>query len=167
MSFLDIFLGGILVYALYKGIKNGLFVELASLLSLLLGIYFAIKFSSIIRNILSGFVHWNPNSIQIVAFVLTFILVVIGIQLLGKFLTGIANFAYLGWMNSLGGGFFRVLKAILIISIFLTLFQKINYHNYLAKKETLDRSLFYNPIQKVAGYFFPAIEKWYYNTKKA
>ncbi|TRX39460.1 CvpA family protein [Flavobacterium restrictum] len=166
MSFLDIVLGGILVYALYKGIRNGLFVELASLLSLLLGIYFAIKFSSIIRNILTGFVHWNPNSIQIVAFVLTFVLVVLGIQLLGKFLTGIADFAYLGWVNSLGGGFFRVLKAILIISVFLTLFQKINYHNYLAKKETLDHSLFYNPIQKVAGYLFPSIEKWYDTMKK-
>jgi membrane protein required for colicin V production len=92
--------------------------------------------------------------------------VVIGIYWLGKFLTGIADFAFLGWLNSLGGGFFRVLKTILIISVFLTVFEKMNYHNYLAKKETLDKSLFFNPIQKVAGFIFPSIEKWYDKARK-
>lgn len=166
MSFLDIVLGVLLAYGLYQGIKNGLFVELASLISLLLGIYFAIKFSSLVGNILSEFVHWNPKTIQIFAFIITFIMVVIGINLLAKFLTGIADFAYLGWINKLGGGFFRVLKSILILSIFLNLFEKINYNNLLAKKETLDKSLFYRPIQKTAGLIYPSIKKWYKDLKK-
>jgi membrane protein required for colicin V production len=166
MSFLDIVLGGLLCYSLYKGIRNGLFVELASLLSLLLGIYIAIKFSDVIKNILSGWVHWNPYTIQVIAFILTFIVVVVGIYMLGKFLTNVADFAFLGWINSLGGGFFRVLKTILIISVFLTVFEKLNYHNYLAKKETLDKSIFFNPIQKVAGFIFPSIEKWYDKARK-
>jgi membrane protein required for colicin V production len=166
MSFFDIILGGLLCYSLYKGIRNGLFVELASLLSLILGIYIAIKFSSVIRNILSGWVHWNPNTIQVIAFILTFIVVVVGVYLMGKLLTNVADFAFLGWINSLGGGIFRLLKTILIVSVFFTIFEKINYHNYLAKKETLDKSLFYNPIQKVAGFIFPSIEKWYEKAKK-
>ena len=166
MSFLDIIIGILLCFSLYKGIRNGLFVELASLLSLILGIYIAIKFSNVVKDILSGWVHWNPYTIQIIAFILTFIVVVIGIYMLAKLLTNIADFAFLGWINSLGGGFFRVLKTILIISVFFTLFEKINYHNYLAKKETLDKSLFYNPIQKVAGFIFPSIEKWYDKARK-
>lgn len=167
MSFLDIVLGVLLAYGLYQGIKNGLFVELASLISLLLGIYFAIKFSSLVGNILSEFVHWNPKTIQIFAFIITFIMVVIGINLLAKFLTGIADFAYLGWINKLGGGFFRVLKTILILSIFLNLFEKINFNITFAKKETLDNSLFYRPIQKTAGFIYPSIEKWYEDLKKS
>jgi membrane protein required for colicin V production len=166
MSFLDIVLGGLLCFSLYKGIRNGLFVELASLLSLILGIYIAIKFSDVMKNILSGWVHWNPYTIQVIAFILTFIVVVVGIYWLGKSLTSIADFAFLGWINSLGGGFFRILKTILIISVFLTIFEKINYHNYLAKKETLDKSIFFNPIQKVAGFIFPSIEKWYDKARK-
>ena len=166
MGFLDIILGVLLAFALYKGVRNGLFVELASLVSLLAGIYFAIKFSSFIKELLAGFVKWNPNTIQVVAFILTFILVVIGISLLGKFLTGIADFAFLGWLNKIGGGFFRVLKTILIIGIVFKVFEKINYHNFLAKKETLDKSLFYNPIQKTAGFMYPSIENWYDNLKK-
>ena len=166
MGFLDIILCALLVFAFYKGVINGLFVELASLISLLLGIYFAIKFSFIMKEILMGFVKWNPNTIQIVAFALTFIVVVIGIHLLGKFLTGIANFAFLGWLNKLGGGFFRVLKTVLIVSIVFSVFEKINYNNFLAKKETLDNSIFINPIQKIAGFVFPSIKKGYDEMKK-
>ena len=166
MGFLDIIVCALLVFAFYKGVVNGLFVELASLVSLVLGIYFAVKFSSFVKELLMGFVKWNPNSIQIVAFVLTFIVVVIGINLLGKFLTGIANFAFLGWLNKLGGGFFRVLKTVLIVSIVFSVFEKINYNNYLAKKETLDNYIFFNPIQKIAGYVFPSIKKGYEEMKK-
>ncbi|MNE57919.1 Colicin V production protein [compost metagenome] len=166
MGFLDIVLAALLAYAMYKGIKNGLFIELASLISLLAGIYFAIKFSSFMKSILSGIFKWNPNTIQITAFILTFIVIVIGISLLGKFLTGLADFAHLGLPNKLGGGFFRVLKTVLIVSIVFTVFEKINYNNFLAKKETLDKSLFYNPIQKTAGFIFPSIEKWYDHLKK-
>lgn len=166
MSFFDIIIGLLLCYSLYKGIRNGLFVELASFLSLILGIYVAIKFSDFLKDIISCWLHWNPYTIQIIAFILTFIIVVIGIYMLGKLFTNLANLAFLGWINTVGGGFFRVLKTILIISIFLTLFQKINYHNYLAKKETLDRSLFFNPIQKIAGFVFPSIEKWYDKARK-
>ena len=166
MSFFDIILGAFLCYSFYKGIRNGLFVELASFLSLILGIYIAIKFSAVLKAVLSGWLHWNPFTIQVIAFILTFIVVVIGLYWLGKFLTSIADFAFLGWINSLGGGFFRVLKTILIISVFFTIFEKINYHNFLANKETLDKSIFFNPIQKVAGFIFPSIEKWYDKARK-
>jgi len=165
MSFLDIVLGVILVIGLFKGIKNGLFVELASLISLILGIYIAIKFSFLARVMLSGFVHWNPKTIQITAFIITFLVVVVAISLLAKFLTSIANFAQLGVINNLGGGFFRLLKTILILSIFLNLFEKINFNNIIAKKETLNKSIFYHPIQQAALFIYPSIEKWYEDLK--
>jgi membrane protein required for colicin V production len=166
MGLLDIILGVLLAFALYKGIRNGLFIELASLISLIVGIYFAIKFSSFMKEILSRFVHWNPNTIQVVAFVLTSIVIVVGISIVAKILTQVTDLAFLGWINKLGGGLFRVLKTVLIVSIVFTVFEKINYHNFLAKKETLDNSLFYNPIQKTAGYIFPSIKNWYHELKK-
>ncbi|MGN7811364.1 CvpA family protein [Flavobacterium sp. 22076] len=165
MSFFDIIVATLLLYSLYKGIKNGLFVEVASFISLLLGIYLAIKFSSLMSEMISKHVSWNPTNIQITAFILTFILVVIGVYFLAKILTGIADFAMLGWMNKLGGGFFRVLKTILILSIFIALFEKINFNTF-AKKETLDNTIFYNPVKKVAAFVYPSIEKWYDTFKK-
>ncbi|RTY73737.1 CvpA family protein [Flavobacterium bomense] len=166
MGFFDIILGVLLAFAFYKGLQNGLFVELASLISLLAGIYIAVQFSSYMRDILVGFVKWNPNTIQVVAFVLTFIIVVVVVSGLGKFLTGVADFAFLGWLNALGGGFFRVLKTVLILGIVFAVFEKINYNHLLAKKETLDNSLFYNPIQKTAGFIYPSLQEWYGSLKK-
>ena len=166
MSSLDIFLGVLLAYAMFQGIKNGFFVELASLVSLLLGIYLAIKFSAFAKDLLAGFVHWNPKTIQISAFIITFLLVVISISVMAKIVTRMANFAQLGVVNKIGGGFFRLLKMVLIISIFLNLFEKVNYNNIIAKKETLDQSLFYRPIQQTAGFIYPSIDKWYEDLKK-
>ncbi len=166
MGFLDIFLGGLLAFSFYKGIRNGFFIELASLISLLAGIYFAIKFSFYMKDILSGFLHWNPNTIQIMAFIITFILVVIGITILAKFLTGIAEFALLGLPNKLSGGMLSVLKTILIVSIVFNIFHKINQNNWLVKQETFDSSTFYNPIQKVSQFIYPKLEHWYDDLKK-
>ncbi|MFL9829939.1 CvpA family protein [Flavobacterium sp. ST-87] len=166
MSFLDIILGALLVFALYKGTINGLFIELASFLSLILGVYFAVKFSVITKDLLSEHVHWNPNTIQIFAFLLTFILVVIAIHFTAKILTGIVDFAFLGWMNKLGGGLFRVLKTVLLIGIIFSIFEKINHNHFFAKQETLDNSIFYNPIQKTAAFLYPSIAKWYEDLKK-
>ncbi len=161
MGFLDIIIGALLIYAAFKGIQNGLFVELASFFSLILGVYLAIQFSSIASTTLSNALKWNPYTIRVIAFVITFLIVIVGVNLAGKFLTKIVSFAYLGWINKAGGGFFRVLKTVLIVSIFFSVFEKINYNHFLAKKETLDHSIFFNPIQKTGSFIFPSIQKLY------
>jgi len=43
MNMLDFFIGVFLIIGLVKGFRNGFFVELASLVSILLGIFIAIK----------------------------------------------------------------------------------------------------------------------------
>ena len=111
MSFIDIVFAVLLGFAVYKGLKNGLFVEVASLLALVAGIYLAIKFSSLVGAIFTGIVpSWNPKYIEITAFIITFLLVVIGIHLSAKILTKFADFAFLGWINKLAGVIFSLLK---------------------------------------------------------
>ncbi len=161
MGLLDIILGGFLAFALYKGIKNGLFVELASLVAFFIGLYIAVKFSFLMKEAISKSLHWNSNMVQIVAFIITFALVVMGISMLAKLLTKVASIAFVGWLNKLGGGFFRLLKTVLIMGVFLNFFNKINYNHFLVKKETIDNSIFYSPIQKIAGYCYPSITSYY------
>ena len=165
MNFFDILIGILLGYSLYKGIRNGLFAELASFVSLIIGIYIAIKFSSVVKDVLCKYVSWNPTSVQVFAFVLTFILVIVGITLLAKFFTKITDFAHLGIFNSIGGGLFRALKTVLILSIVFAVFEKINFNQTFAKKETLDNMVFYRPVQKVAAFIFPSIEDFYDHLK--
>ena len=97
---------------------------------------------------------------------ITFLIVVVAVTFLGKFLTGIASFAFLGWANSIGGGFFRILKTVLILGIVFSIFEKINYNHILVKKETLDKSIFYNPVRKTAAYLYPSLQEWYSSLKE-
>lgn len=161
MSFIDIVFAVLLCLALYKGIKNGLFVELASLIALVAGIFVAIKFSYVVKNILETKVNWDPKYIELSAFALTFIIVVIIIHLSAKLLTKIADFAYLGWINKLAGALFSAIKTILLLSVVILLFEKININNALVKQETLDESIFYNPTKEISAFLYPKIEEWY------
>ena len=162
MSFLDIVLGCLLLFSVYNGLKNGLFVELASLVALIIGIFVAIKFSGIVRDGLQSMVSWSPKTMGILSFGITFLLVVLGIHLLAKVLTGLASFAFLGWLNTLAGAACSVLKTILMLSVVIGLFQKININNLLVKQETLNNSMFYNPIGQVAEFVYPSLEKMFH-----
>ena len=164
MSFIDIIFAVLLCIALYKGIKNGLFVELASLVALIVGIFVAIKFSYLIKGILETKVSWEPKYIEITAFALTFLIVVVAIHLSAKLLTKIADFAYLGWLNKLAGAVFSCLKTILALSVVILVFEKINLNNMLVKQETLDESIFYNPTKEISAFLYPEIEEWYENS---
>ncbi|MNK21310.1 colicin V production protein [compost metagenome] len=165
MTGIDIVLGGLLLYGLVKGLWKGLFSELASLVSLLVGIYVAVKFSGFVGKMLEGHVN-NPKYISITAFAITFIAVVIGIILLAKVFTKLADFSGLGLINRIMGGFFGFLKMVLILSVSLNFFLKINSNNLFAEKETLDNSLFFNPILKVSNTIFPVLEEWFKEYKK-
>ena len=115
MGVLDIILGLLLVYGLYKGFINGLFVEIASIIALVAGLYGAIHFSYIAGDYLSSNMEWNERYMNITAFIITFIIIVIIVHLAGKFLTKIADFAMLGLLNKLAGAIFGALKVAVII----------------------------------------------------
>ena len=53
MGILDIILGVLLAYGLFRGLKNGFFVEIASVIALIAGIFGAIHFSYIASDYLN------------------------------------------------------------------------------------------------------------------
>jgi len=165
MGIIDILLGGLLLYGLIKGLWRGLFVELASLLSLIIGIYVAIKFSGFVADMLIKDGE-NSKYVAITAFVITFIAVVVGIILLGKVFTRIADFASLGLLNRILGGLFGLIKMVLILSVSLNFFVKMNSSNLFAEKETLNKSLFFNPMLEVSNNLFPILEEWFAEFKE-
>jgi membrane protein required for colicin V production len=166
MSFIDIVFAVLLSFAVYKGLKNGLFVEAASFFALIAGIYLAIKFSHLMGAILGDtFASWNLKYIEIIAFVITFFIVAVGIHLLAKIITKIADFAYLGWINKLAGVVFSLLKTILALSVVLFIFEKINIDNRLLSEEKQTASVFYNPIKEISTLIYPSIEEWYLSIK--
>lgn len=166
MAVLDIILAVLLIYGLYKGFTKGLFVEIASLLSLLVGLYGAIHFSYFIGDWLKTKVEWDGKYIQIVAFMLTFIIILIIVSLIGKLLTKIIDAAQLGIINKIAGAVFGTAKIALIISVILTIFGKMNDTITFVNKETLDKTILYKRVKDFAPTVFPSILEQVENLKK-
>ncbi|MBT8185490.1 MAG: CvpA family protein [Eudoraea sp.] len=159
MAFLDIVLGLLLIYGLYRGLKNGLFVEIASIIALIAGLFGAIHFSYIAGNYLAANMDWNERFINLTAFILTFIIIVLVVHLAGKFLTKIADFAMLGLLNKIAGGLFGALKVAVILGALLIFFDRANSSLGLVKNETTEQSVLYEPIKEIGAFVFSKVLK--------
>lgn len=159
MSIIDIILGALLLFGLVRGLIKGFFVEVASLLALVLGVYGAIHFSFFVADFLEPKVDWDEKTMNIVAFAITFVIIVFAISLAGKALTKLANFAALGIFNKLLGGVFGALKIGLILSVILVVFDRLNNTLPFMEKEDLEDSILYKPVKSLAPMIFPTIIK--------
>jgi membrane protein required for colicin V production len=159
MEILDIILAVVLLYGLVMGVSKGLFVEAASLVSLVVGVYGAIKFSHFTADFLKTRVSWNEKTLALAAFAITFVIIIVVIALLGKLFTKLADAAALGIVNKLLGGAFGLIKVGLIMSIVLIVFTHLNNTMTFVKQETLDKSILFKPVKSLAPMIFPKIIK--------
>ncbi|MFT4781299.1 MAG: membrane protein required for colicin V production [Psychroserpens sp.] len=157
MAIIDIILGALLLFGLIRGVMKGLFVEVASLVALIAGVYGAIHFSDFAAAFLDSKLDWEQKYINIVAFAVTFIIIVLIIALAGKALTKLADFAALGILNKLAGGVFGALKFGLILSILLLVFDNMNSTIPFADKQDLEDSILYTPVKDLAPLIFPSL----------
>ena len=157
MVIIDIILGALLLFGLVRGLMKGLFVEVASVVALIAGVYGAIHFSNFATDFLEPRVEWDEKYVNIVAFAITFVIIVVAIAFAGKALTKLADFAALGFLNKLLGGAFGVLKIGLILSVILIIFDNMNRKLPFADQEDLEASVLYEPVKSLAPMLFPSI----------
>lgn len=161
MSVIDIVLAAILLFGIIRGLFKGLFVEVASLLALVLGVYGAIHFSNFAAEFLEPRVDWDEKTMNIVAFAITFVVIVLAITLAGKALTKLANFAALGILNKLLGAVFGALKMGLILSVLLLVFDKFNKTLPFMDDDEIEESVLYEPVKSLAPMIFPSLINGY------
>ncbi len=157
MNLLDIILGIILIMAFVSGMKKGLFVTLASLIGLILGIIGALYFSDFAAGYLYKWFNWSEQTVNITARAITFVAIVILISWAGKFLTKMADFAFLGVFNKILGGVFNALIAAFIVSVLFMFFNFWNPTDYVIPKEKKDNSYLYKPVASLAPLVLPHI----------
>jgi membrane protein required for colicin V production len=167
MSAVDIVLGIILIIAFYTGIKKGLFVALASLVGLIAGVFGAIYFSHFAGAFLSGAFDWSEQTINLAAFAITFLAIIIVVNMAGKLLTKVADFAALGMINKLAGGVFNALKYAFIISvIFMYINATTSISGFLISEEKKADSVLYEPIASLAPMILPNLLAEFENIRK-
>ncbi len=161
MNTLDIIITALLLFGFVRGLMKGLFVEITSIVSLVIGVYGAIHFSHFLGDMLKNSLEWDEKYITLVAFAGTFVVIILIIALAGKILTKIADFASLGILNKILGGIFGIMKIGLILSVVFIFFGKLNDTIPFIKKENLEESVLFNPVKKIAPVIFPSIIRKY------
>lgn len=155
MNTFDIIIAALLIIGFIRGLARGLFVEVASLVALIVGIYGAIHFSYFVGNFLADRVSWDENYITIVSFAITFGIIVLIIASIGKLFTKIADFASLGLLNKLLGGIFGVLKIGLILSIILLVLNRLDRTIPFISEKQQENAILHEPIKNLAPTLFP------------
>ena len=157
MSVLDIVLIAFIGFGLFRGLMKGFFVEIASLIALVAGVYGAIHFSNYAATFIDENSEWNEKTVNIVAFAVTFLVVVLAIALAGKALTKLADFAALGIVNKMLGGLFGALKMAFILSVLLNIFDSMNSAIPLTDEKSIEDSALYSPLKGLVPMIFPLI----------
>lgn len=160
LSLLDIILLLVLAYGLVKGLLNGLIMELASLLALILGVYAAFHFSDLVELQLIKQFKWEHTYTGSVAFVLTFIAVLLAVVWVGKALTALVTVILMGWLNRLAGAVFGLLKVALILSVILSFLLPFNAQLHWIDAQTIASSKVIAPLCSLGEIVFPAVQEF-------
>ena len=138
MHTIDIILLIPLVWGFYKGFSKGFIIEAITFVSLILGIYAGLHFSTMISPYMSNKV--SAEYLAIASFIGMFILVVVGMYFLGKILERIIDVLSLSMLNKIAGGFLGALKYVLLIGVLVSM----GYRTGLFDKNKVD-----SPMLKV------------------
>lgn len=158
MNTIDIIIIIPLLWGIWQGFSKGLILAVASLVALLLGIWGAIKFSSFTAGVLAENLDLHSEYNSMIAFSVTFIIIVVGIHLLAFALDKLFKAVALGLVMKISGAVFGLLKWGLIVSVLIALYGVINVDYKYTSKETLEKSLLYKPVSAIAPAIFTYLD---------
>jgi membrane protein required for colicin V production len=163
MNWIDATIVIILILSMVMGFINGLVKEVASLAALILGIWGAIKFSAFTAEKLYDYFDMTGRYVGIIAFIITFGIIVVIIHFIGILADKLMGAVSLGFVNRLLGIAFGLLKSVLIMSVFFVILNAIDARKHFLPKARIEESIFFNPISDIAPAIFPIIGEGGFN----
>lgn len=157
MNYLDIIIAIVLFVFGWKGWKKGLILEVVTLLAFGVGIYGAMHFSDFTADHLQDFMEIKPQYLNTIAFVLTFILLAILVNIIGKLVTKAVHEMNLGFFNKLGGLAFGAAKGLLLCSTFVLVLNNLQILG-LVKEEVKKESYLYPYVEKTVPYLYKGFD---------
>ncbi len=156
MEIIDIIILIFVILMLILGFRKGLIISLASLVALILGIYLAVHFSNFASDLLKANFDVSATYLPVLSFAITFLIVLIGILLLGKLIEKLVDMVGMGFLNHLAGAVLGVIKSVLILSVVFFVISVADPNEKLITPKAKHESLLYKHIAEI----FPALMKW-------
>lgn len=166
MIAIDIAILIIVLWLAYKGFSKGFVTELASLVALILGIYGAIHFSSLLNETVAS-IGVSDRYVPILSFALTFIFILLVVHLIAKIITKLIDALSLSFLNKLGGAVFGAAKGLLICAVIVVFVNKLDQRISILSEEMKEGSNFYIPMVDFGENVFPKIMAEYFPKNEA
>ena len=159
MNYIDFIIIATLVLAAIMGLWKGFIRQLFGLIALLLGIYCAIHFSGFAASYISQWIGHNATAVTILAFAVTFIVVLLAVVFVGKVAEKLIKIVTLGFFNRLIGLLFSLVKTAFILSVFIWILQSLDHLWPFFPHNDCGESLLFAPIAKLAPSLFPYLKE--------
>lgn len=157
MNYIDIVIAILLVVFGLGGWRKGIITEAATLLGLGIGLYGAFHFSDFTAERLVEYVEVDPKYLNIIAFVVTFIVLAILVNLLGRLVSKVVRTINLGFVDRLGGFLFGIAKGLLICSLVVMLLNTLQLKG-IVKDKTRQESVLYPYVEKAVPYVYQGFD---------
>jgi membrane protein required for colicin V production len=155
VSYLDIILVLILVWALWRGWMNGFVSELFSFLAFFVGIYAAVYLSETVAKMVGA--TDGSISTRVAVFLGIFLVVVIGMYFLGKLISKNIKGSGEKWNKALGATF-SLAKYLLGTSSLFVMLHALDDKFHMIPQSQKDASIVYEPVNDFSKTVIPAIE---------
>ena len=155
--FIDILCLILVGSAFYLGYSKGIIKSLFGIISIVIAFLISLKFSFLFIGLIEQFMNSDPRLNIVLGFVFTFLLVMIGIRLIGQGFEKILEAAHINLINKLAGGFLSGLITLILFSSIVLFMDRIK----LIKASTKSDSHTYTYLEAV-----PEKSKWIINMAK-
>ena len=159
MNALDIVILVLFIPGIIRGLSKGFLEQSISLVGVVLSVYLAYKFSDWACNIIQQYVTVSETVLHVLGFAAVLILVLIGVMLVAKLFTKMAEMASLGWLNKALGLVFALCTTALVLAILVILFDTVNVKFELVKSPILQESALYGYLKDFGYFVFPYLKQ--------
>ena len=154
MNLIDLIIIALFGYGIIKGYNKGLIIELSSFFGIFISFFISTNLDDIISKQIVELVNINFDIVNIIVFILVFLLSYSAIIFIAKGFTKLIKFVYLGLLNSLLGSLFGGLKLLLILIIL----SKIIFSFSLIPLKTLSESVLMIQLHILSEIIFNSLE---------
>jgi len=157
MNWLDIALTIPLAWGLYKGFIGGFIMEIARIVSLIAGVYLAVRFAELLSEYLYSNTDFTTEFLPIISFAIIFIGVVLLVHFFAKAISKLVSTIALGWANKAAGAVFGIFRTAFLLSMFIMLLSRFELLEKFDKGTTAETSFLYTPVSQLAPFILPVL----------
>ena len=158
-SSIDIVLAVILVWSLWRGFRKGFIVKIASLIALIAGIFAGFHGSDGLGQWLHDELDWPESVLSLTAFILAFILVVIGVHILAKMIEKIVDLSSLGLVNKLAGMALGFIQMVCLLSILTFALDAVFGNRAWLPENAADQAIIFPHIETAIERIIPEMQR--------